>query len=71
MAELLEPFVVDGVYHIYNQSMGNELLFTDDNDKFEFLAKLKKYVLCVGDSYSYCLLPNHYHLLVCGKDDAI
>jgi len=64
MSDLLEPLVADGFYHIYNQSTGNELLFKDDKDYFEFLEKLKKYVLRVSDIYSYCLLPNHYHLLV-------
>jgi hypothetical protein len=63
MAELLEPLVAEGIYHIYNQSTGDELLFTNDKDYFEFLTKLKKYVLCVGDIFSYCLLPNHYHLV--------
>ncbi len=54
-------------YHIYNHANGNDLLFREDDNYFFFLKKLSQYVLPVLKVYSYCLLPNHFHLLVSVK----
>jgi len=39
------------------------LFFEDKNYKY-FLKKYKKYILPIFDTLSYCLIPNHYHLLI-------
>ncbi len=57
----LEP---ECYYHIYNRAVGNELLFIESDDYQMFFEKLKKFLGNVIDIYSYCLLPNHFHLLV-------
>jgi putative transposase len=62
--EILESLSADSIFHIYDQSSGNELLFASDKDYLEFLFKLKKYISSVATVYSYCLMPNHYHLIV-------
>ncbi len=49
------------VYHIYNHAVGSEYLFRN-NDNF-------KYFNPVVDTYAYCLLPKHFHLLIKIKDD--
>jgi putative transposase len=54
----------DIVYHIYNQSNNYELLFrSDDNYRF-FLKKLRRELLPHGDILCYCLMPDHFHLMV-------
>lgn len=55
-------------YHIYNRAVGSEKLFLSDKDYFYFLEKLKRYLIPILDIYAYCLIPNHFHLLVKTKD---
>lgn len=51
-------------YHIYNRAVGDEKLFKTDTDYYYFLEKLKRYIIPVAELYVYCLLPNHFHLLI-------
>ncbi|RNL49644.1 hypothetical protein [Pedobacter jejuensis] len=56
-------------YHIYNRSVDKQPMFkSDDNYRF-FLVKLNKYLNDVLGLYAYCLLGNHFHLLIRIKDD--
>lgn len=51
-------------YHIFNHANGFENIFTvDDNYRF-FLEKYQQYILPIAETYAYCLLPNHFHLVV-------
>ena len=54
-----------GFYHIYNRGLEKKPVFKQDKDYQKFLDKLSD--LLTNDEwtiYAYCLLPNHYHLLV-------
>jgi putative transposase len=51
-------------YHIYNHSVGKENLFMRDADYIYFLQKMKEHVLPFTEIISYCLMPNHFHLVV-------
>jgi REP element-mobilizing transposase RayT len=55
-------------YHILNRAIGNENLFNSKDDYFYFLQKLERYILPWSDLLSYCLVPNHFHLLVTIKE---
>ena len=51
-------------YHIFNHANGFENIFTvDDNYRF-YLDKYQQYILPIAETYAYCLLPNHFHLVV-------
>lgn len=63
------PLEADCVYHIYNRGVNGESIFTSKDNYLYFLEKIKKYLLGVCDVYSYCLLPNHFHLLLKVKDE--
>jgi REP element-mobilizing transposase RayT len=52
------------IYHVYNRAVGNELLFTTDNDYLYFLKKFERFLHPYIEVYSYCLLPNHFHFLL-------
>src|SRR4051794_3869839 len=54
----------NGMYHIYNRAVGNESLFQNEKQYLRFLQGVEKYVLPKADIWSYCLMPNHFHLLV-------
>ncbi|MFC6267372.1 transposase [Frigoriflavimonas asaccharolytica] len=57
----IEP---DKFYHIYNRGINSELIFKSDRNYLFFLQKIKENLLDVCDVYAYCLMPNHFHLLV-------
>ncbi|WP_075343026.1 transposase [Tenacibaculum agarivorans] len=51
-------------YHIYNKGNNGENIFIDEMNYSYFLNLMKKYIVPVAEIYSYCLLKNHFHLLV-------
>ena len=51
-------------YHIYNRGINRENIFIEEDNYLYFLKLLAKHVLSLADVYSYCLLRNHFHLLV-------
>ena len=51
-------------YHIYNHANGIEQIFQDEENYRFFLKQYAKYLGGVVDTYAYCLMPNHFHLLV-------
>ena len=57
------------IYHIFNRGNNKENIFIENKNYHYFLEQLKKYILPVADIYSYCLLKNHFHLLVRIKDE--
>jgi len=64
----LEKLIPGNIYHIFNKAIGSDRLFINDTDYFYFLQKTERYILPVADIISYCLIPNHFHLLVKIKD---
>ncbi len=56
------------IYHIYNHANGFENLFREHYDYSTFLERILKYTNPVSDFFAYCLMPNHFHLLVKIKD---
>ena len=57
------------IYHIFNRGNNKENIFIENKNYYYFLEQLKKYVLPVADIYAYCLLKNHFHLLIRIKDE--
>lgn len=59
------------VFHVYNRGVDKRKIFMQDSDYSCFLWTLQvrnKVVSCESNRYvsilAYCLMPNHYHLLV-------
>lgn len=59
--DILEP---DCFYHIFNRGNNNEDIFKEPDNYYHFLKLLKKHILPIADIYAYCLLKNHFHLLI-------
>ncbi len=59
-----EPFLPDRFYHIYNRGNNRENIFIEEKNYHYFLNLLKKYISPIAHVLSYCLLKNHFHLLV-------
>lgn len=66
--EGLDQFEPDYVYHIYSHANGDDVLFIKETNFRFFLSRLQHYILPIADIYAYCLMPNHFHLLVRFKD---
>lgn len=51
-------------YHIFNRAVDGCRLFREERNYEFFQSKIKKYLLITSDVLAYCLMPNHYHILV-------
>lgn len=51
-------------YHIYNRGTNRENIFVEKRNYAYFLSQYKEYIEPVAQTYAYCLLKNHFHLLV-------
>ncbi len=63
-----DVFEAGAVYHIFNRGNNKEDIFREDRNYYYFLSLIKKYVLSVSDIYAYCLLKNHFHIILRIKD---
>lgn len=51
-------------YHLYNRGNNKEDIFLEKENYLFFLRLLKKYTSSFIEVYSYCLLKNHFHLVI-------
>lgn len=51
-------------YHIYNRGNNRETLFKEQRNYSYFLKRYRYYLCPLVDTFAYCLLPNHFHLLI-------
>ncbi len=57
-------------YHVYNRGNNRQLIFFERENYVYFLRQLRNHLITHGvDIIAYCLMPNHYHLLVYLKTD--
>lgn len=57
-------------YHIYNRGVNKQPIFFADHNWGFFIKRLRDYFTQErADIIAYCLMPNHYHLLVCVTGD--
>ncbi len=62
--EYYPPLLEDHYYHIYNRGNNGDNLFFQDRNYRYFLQKYDAYLSPYVETYAFCLLPNHFHLLV-------
>jgi REP element-mobilizing transposase RayT len=57
--------IVNYVYHVMARGIEGQEVFRDDHDREAFLGRLGDVVTKGGARlYAWCLMPNHFHLLV-------
>ena len=52
------------LYHIYNQGNNKQQIFFNRENYLFFLKKIRNYILPHADIFAWCLMPNHFHLMV-------
>ena len=57
-------FEIDKFYHIINHAVGSDNLFRTPENYRYFLQQYQHHTDSVWETYAYCLMPNHFHLLV-------
>ncbi len=76
----IKQYVENSFYHIYNRGVDKRIIFIQDLDYQMFLSYLKNYLSTLSlqqvrpvrkstlfleiDLIAYCLMPNHFHLLI-------
>jgi REP element-mobilizing transposase RayT len=63
-----QPLHSKNYYHIYNRGNNGDNLFYKGENYNYFLRKYDYYLSDYLNTFAYCLLPNHFHLLVNVKD---
>jgi putative transposase len=62
------PLEAGKFYHIFNHAVGSEKLFRYDENYNYFLKKFNEYISPIASTFSYVLIPNHFHFLIEIKD---
>jgi REP element-mobilizing transposase RayT len=57
-------FYVGNYYHVYNRAAGMDKLFFNKENYKHFLRRYSYYLGDKLRTYAFCLLPNHFHMLV-------
>jgi len=60
----LTPLEPGKYYHIYNRGNNGENLFIVERNYAYFLNLYARHIEPVAETFAYCLLRNHFHLLV-------
>ncbi len=58
------PLLHDTYYHIYNRGVNRENIFREERNYEYFLKLYIKHIEPVAETFAYCLLRNHFHVLV-------
>ena len=58
------PLQYGSYYHIFNRGNNRENLFYEGQNYRYFMKLYARYIELVADTYAYCLLRNHFHILV-------
>ena len=65
---IIEPMRAGSYYHIFNRGINGELLFRHSANYQCFLDKYHQYLHELTETLAYCLLGNHFHLLIYIKE---
>lgn len=58
------PLIPGNSYHIFNHANGFENVFRREENFRYFLEKYWLYISPIAETYAYCLMPNHFHVVV-------
>ena len=65
----IQPIIEGQYFHIYNRGVNSENIFKEERNYYYFLQQYKFYCSDILEILAYCLLKNHFHLLVYIKEN--
>ncbi len=63
------PLTGGQYYHIYNRGNNGENLFIEERNYQYFFELYIRHIYPIANTYAYCLMKNHFHLLVQMKSE--
>ncbi|SEM16762.1 REP element-mobilizing transposase RayT [Chryseobacterium taichungense] len=69
MKKNIYPLEAGCFYHIYNRGINSQKLFFNDKNYHYFLNLMESKISSVVTVYAYCLMQNHFHILVRTKSE--
>ncbi|OFX25640.1 MAG: hypothetical protein A2041_03140 [Bacteroidetes bacterium GWA2_31_9b] len=63
------PIEYGKYYHIYNRGNNYDNIFINNEDYHHFLEIYEIYINPIADTFAWCLMKNHFHLLVRIKEE--
>ncbi|TVQ82715.1 MAG: hypothetical protein EA393_16560 [Bacteroidetes bacterium] len=52
------------IYHVFNQGNNRQKIFFSRENYLYFLKKIKSHIIPFADILAWCLMPNHFHLMI-------
>ncbi len=65
----IQPILEGQYFHLYNRGVNGETIFKEKKNYDYFLEKYRFYCGEIMETLAYCLLKNHFHLLVYVKEN--
>jgi len=65
----IQPLIEGNYFHIYNRGVNSENIFKEKKNYYHFLRKYVLYCADILETYAYCLLKNHFHLVTYIKEN--
>lgn len=62
--QIIEPLEFGKYYHIYNRGINGENIFKENRNHDYFSTLYSKHIDPIAETFAWCLLRNHFHLLV-------
>ncbi len=65
----IQPLIEGQFFYIHNRGVNGENLFKEKKNYYHFLNQYRLYCPEVLETYAYCLLKNHFHLVANVKEN--
>lgn len=62
--EIKEPILHGNYYHIFNRGNNGIDIFLETENYYHFLRLYARYIEPIAETFAWCLLKNHFHILV-------
>lgn len=59
------------IYHIFNRGNNSQTIFSSIENYDYFLSKIEEYIKPYASILAWCLMPNHFHLMIKVKSDRL
>ena len=57
-------FETNHIYHVFNRGNNSQKIFFKRDNYLFFLKKIKTHIVPFADVLAWCLMPNHFHLMI-------